>query len=117
LAPLIETEIYGVYAGQELTVLGLDSRDCSLEDLENFRNQTGVDFPILRNASSTQSSYGVPDDSFVLIDGGGIVRYLSLGPGTTSYDASALKTAIERILRDANQTKTATWGVIKSLYN
>jgi peroxiredoxin len=117
LAPLVESEIYAVYAGQELTVLGLDSRGCSLAELENFRNQTGVEFPLLRDADSTLGSYGVPEDSFVLIDGSGIVRYLSLGPGTASYNVSELSTAIDQLLRDANQTRTATWGVIKSLYN
>lgn len=117
LAPLVESEIYEVYAGQELMVLALDSRGCSVDELENFRNQTGVEFPILREADSTLGSYGVPEDSFVLVDGGGIVRYVSLGPGTTAYDASELRAAIENLLRDANQTKTATWGVIKNLYN
>jgi peroxiredoxin len=117
LAPLVESEIYDVYAGQELTVLGLDTRDCSLDELENFRNQTGVEFPLLREADSTIGSFGVPEDSFVLIDGGGIIRYLSLGPGTSSYNVNELRVAIEQLLRDANQTKTATWGVIKSLYN
>jgi peroxiredoxin len=117
LAPLVESEIYEVYAGQELMVLGLDSRNCSLQELENFRNQTGVEFPILRGAASTLSAYGIPDDSFVLVDGGGFVRYLSLGPGTASYNATELRTAIDKLLRDANQTKTSTWGLIKSLYN
>lgn len=117
LAPLVESEIYSVYAGQELMVLGLETRGCSLDALENFRNQTGVEFPILRNAESTLGSYGVTEDSFVLVDGTGIVRYLSLGPGTSSYDSGALRTAIEQLLRDANQSKTATWGAIKGLYN
>lgn len=117
LAPLVQSEIYAVYASQELMVLGLDNRGCSRDELENFRNQTGVEFPILRDAESTLGSYGVTEDSFVLVDGTGIVRYLSLGPGTLAYDSSALRTAIEALLRDANQSKTATWGAIKGLYN
>jgi peroxiredoxin len=117
LAPIVESEVHEVYAGQGLTVLGMECRGCTLEELDNFRNQTGVEFPILRSAASTQASYGVPSDSFVLIDGGGIVRYLSLGPGTDAYNSSAVRLAIEELLRDANNTVISTWGMIKSLYN
>lgn len=116
LAPRIESEIYEVYSGQDLMVLGLDCRNGTLTELDNFRNQTGVEFPLLQNASSTQGSFGVANDSFVLVDGGGIVRYVSEGPGIDSYNASEMRAAIERLLQDANNTKTATWGEIKSLY-
>ncbi|MBM3287885.1 MAG: TlpA family protein disulfide reductase [Candidatus Eisenbacteria bacterium] len=116
LAPLIQREVYDVFAGQGLVVLGLDARSCSRTGLENFRDQTGVDYPLLLDAGDVQSTYGISDDSFVLVDGGGVVRYVAEGPGTGSYNSTQMKVKIEELLRDANNVKVSTWGVIKSIY-
>lgn len=60
--------------------------------------------------------YEVPTNSFVLVDSAGTVRYVALGPTSASYNESAMKTAVEDALREANSTKTSTWGLIKTLY-
>lgn len=115
-APLVQTDIADRYRDQKVMVFGLECSGCGYNELSNFRDQTGVDFPLLLNAGSTQDVYDVPIDSFVLIDGTGTVRYISPGPGVGAYDSNALRTAIDQVLREANNTKAATWGLIKSLY-
>ncbi len=116
IAPLVQTDLYDAFLGQGLVVLGLDCGGCDIDGVANFRDQTGVEFPLLREAASTQAAYDVEIDSFVLVDGSGVVRAIFRGPGVNAYDAPALRSAIEQILREANNTKAATWGMIKSLY-
>lgn len=117
VAPLVETDFHRRYSSQGLAVLGVECSGCSRSGLDDFRNQTGVGFPLLLEGVSTQAAYAVPLGSFVLIDGSGIVRYVAEGPGIEGYDASSMRGAVEMILREANNTKTATWGQIRSLYN
>lgn len=116
-APLVENNIYEIYREDGVQVLGLECRNADRMSLENFRDQTGVEFPLLRDAASTQNDYGVPIGSFVLIDGYGVVRYVSLGPDFSAYDPSALRQAIGQVLQEAANTEVKTWGMIKALYN
>ncbi len=116
LAPRIQDDIQSRFASQGLVILGIDTRGCTADALRGFKYQTGVTFSLLMNGSSVMSQYGVAEDSFVLIDGNGTVKYVSEGPGIGSYDPSALETAIDNALRDAANTKAMTWGVIKNMY-
>ncbi|MFB3908097.1 MAG: redoxin domain-containing protein [Candidatus Eisenbacteria bacterium] len=116
-APLVQNDFFYPYVSRGLFVLGLDTAGCDSEALTQFQYQTSVDFPLLSNAGSTASAYGLVAPSFVILDGGGTVRYVGRGPGTGGYDPSTMRGVVEQCLREANNTKTATWGLIKSLYS
>jgi peroxiredoxin len=116
-APLVQNNIYESFRDDDVQVLGLECRNADRSELENFRDQTGVEFPLLRDAASVQNDYGVPIGSFVLIDGFGVVRYVSLGPDFSAYDPSGIRTAINQVLQEAANTAVKTWGLIKALYN
>ena len=117
LAPLVQIDLQEVYASEDFRVLGIESGGGSLEEVTQFRNVTGVHFPLLLDGAETRLVYDVPATSFVLVDGSSVVRYLSLGPGQEAYDPQALRSAIDEILRESNETNEATWGLIKSLYS
>lgn len=116
IAPLVQSSFYDTYASRGLIVLGIECAQGARDDLETFANETGALFPLLMDGASTRSQYEVTPNSFVLIDNSGTVRYVSLGPGAGGYNESAMKTAVENALREANTTKAATWGLIKNLY-
>ena len=117
LAPLVQSDIYEPYDARGLRTLGIESQGSTLEQMIRFRDETGVRFPLLMDGQSVQSDYDLPVSSFVLIDADGVARYIGRGPGTEAYDRTALTSAIEESLRETNETKEATWGLIKSLYS
>ena len=76
----------------------------------------GIQFPLLQEGKDVASSYNLAYNSFVVVDGGGIVRYVSAGPSGSAYDENAIDSAIRQAMQDANADKNATWGKIKNLY-
>ena len=117
LAPLLDNDLHVPYSSQGLRVLGIDCQSGTLEEINRFQNQTGVRFPLLMYGETVLTRYELPVVSFVLIDGGGAVRYVSEGSGGDAYDRDALISAVEKTLREENATKEATWGLIKGLYS
>ena len=117
LAPLVQSDIYEVYVPDGLRMLGIECSGGGHEQVGNFRNQTGVRFPLLLNGEAAREEYELEAPSFVLVGGGGTVRYVSAGAGIDAYDRGSLSNAIEESLRESNDTKEATWGLIKSLYS
>lgn len=117
IAPLVQDDIYSVYSSQGLNVLGIDCQSSTMEQITHFRNETNVRFPLLMDGEVVQTAYDVPVSSFVLVDGGGTVRYVSCGPGGQAYDRQGLTSTVELILREVNSSKIATWGTIKGLYS
>jgi len=115
-APQVQSSFYGAYATRGLVVLGIETGGGSGEQVESFADATGVLFPLLLDGAATRAAYDVPTNSFVLVDNSATVQYVALGPGTDSYRESAMKAAVEAALREANTTKTSTWGLIKNLY-
>ncbi|MBD3160741.1 MAG: redoxin domain-containing protein [Candidatus Eisenbacteria bacterium] len=116
LGPAVQNEVYDPYVGDGLRILGIECTGKPHEHVDHFRNQSGILFPLLLDGESVQDEYGLPTPSFVLIGGGGTVRYVSEGTGVNAYDRDRLTGAIEESLRESNETKRSTWGLIKSLY-
>ena len=104
----------GSYKG--LTVLGIDCWNSPTDQIERMQVDAGLQFPLLLQGKDVATSYGLPYNSFVVVDGGGVVRYVSSGPDAGAYDESAIDSAIRTAMQDANAEKNATWGKIKTLY-
>jgi len=75
-SPYIQSEIYDKYDHEDVQVLGLDVWDGDISGLASFKAsvQGGIDFPLLNNAGSVQSLYGIPNQHYtVIVDQDGIV--------------------------------------------
>jgi len=73
--PIIQTEIANKYSAEDVQVLGLDVWNGGTSGLTSYKGSTGVSFPLLNNAGSVQSLYGVPrQDYTVIVDQNGIVQ-------------------------------------------
>jgi peroxiredoxin len=116
IAPSIQSAFHEAFESRGLIVLGIECTGGSREQVESFSDETGALYSLLLNGGPTRAVYDVPVNSFVLIDTSSTVRYISLGPGAGGYNEAAMRIAVERALREANTTKTATWGLIKNLY-
>jgi peroxiredoxin len=116
LAPQIQSAFEDPYESRGLVVLGVECAGGTREQVESFSDETGALYTLLLDGGDARALYDLPVNSFVLIDTSSTVRYLSLGPGPEGYDEADMRLAVERALREANTTKTATWGLIKNLY-
>lgn len=112
----IEQDLMTAYESKGFTALGIDCWNGTREQVDQFRRETGVSFPLLLSGNEAGSVYDLSYNSVVVIDGRGYVRYVSAGPSPSAYSQSELRTVIERLLEEANATREATWGAIKSLY-
>ncbi len=119
LAPAtsIQDELSTSYLEKGVDFFGIDCWNGTTEQLEHFRDQTGVHYPLLQGGRQVAAAYDLPYNSFVVIDSRGVVRYVSVGPDPSAYDPGALTTSIDQILGEANRMQEATWGAIKTLYN
>ena len=116
IASDLQTGFHDVYSSRGLYMLALESTGAVRDELVAFRSAAGVQFPLLQGGGPTQGFYDVPINSLVLVDAAGLAAYVSLGPDATALDAPALQSAVEEVLREANTTKTITWGLVRSLY-
>jgi peroxiredoxin len=116
-AQQLEQDLYNEYHSKGLQIFAIDCWDGSRQQVEDFKQRTGVSFPVLTSGSETASAYGLPYNSFVVIDARGIVRYVSAGPAAGAFDLPTLESAVDHLLQDANAAKEQTWGAIKSLYS
>jgi hypothetical protein len=72
----------------------------SATTVENFRDQTGVTFPLLLG-DSTYGSYAQPDGSIspypldVVVDKNGIIRYVG-----HHFDGAAIESTIQKLLAE-----------------
>lgn len=111
LAPQIETGFHQRFGSRGLYVLAIDAAGCRQDQLEQFRNVTGITYPLLANGGIVQDAYNESTGTLVLVDGEGIVRFVA-----RQYDEPSLRDAVEATLREANSVKEETWGLIKNLY-
>jgi len=82
---------YNTIAPGKVMVVGADIWNGTTAQLQNFRNITGATFPLLLNAATATGGnvfnmYG-DRDNYVIIDGGGIVRYSARTQGYDYGDA------------------------------
>jgi len=81
------------YEDNQVQVIGLDVWDGSNSQILDFIGATGVKYPILQDASTIQSSYGVSYDYSVLVDKQGRVAYNKKG-----VNSGELSTNIDSLL-------------------
>lgn len=115
-ATALQNVVGPAYEARGLKILGIDCWNGTAEQLRQFRTQAAVTFPLLMMGQSTAVEYDLAYNSIVVIDGKGIVRYVSAGPDAGAFDLAALDRAIHDSLEEAAAVTNATWGVIKSLY-
>jgi peroxiredoxin len=116
VTPLVQTDLYDAYSSDGLTVLGVECLGGNAEQMTQFWHDTGVDFPLLMDGETVRAAYGIDVLGLVLVDAGGMVRYVSSGQGGQAYDRNALIGIVERTLAETNSSIQATWGLIKGLY-
>ena len=88
-----ESLVNAIYGGRnDFQALGLDTWNGNLSQMQGFQSATGLEFPMLLNASSELSSYSTTYDRVMVIDQEGVLRY----KGTTPV-ASGLTAAISVI--------------------
>lgn len=116
VASQIQSDIYDSYASRGLFIRGIECMRGNAAALRRFRTESGAQFPLLLNGEGVMASYDVPVNTIVLINGEGLVSYISLGPGIDAYEEGALRNAVDEVLREANDVKAMTWGLIRNLY-
>jgi peroxiredoxin len=105
------------YGPKGLVVLGLECWDGTEQQLRDFATDNGVSYPLLGNAGAVARQYDVPYHSFVLLDAGGVVRLVILGPDTSAYDRDQIETAVRSLLQNPSAREEQTWGAIKVLFS
>lgn len=94
-APGTQTKIYDQYNSDNFQILGLDVWNGTFNQLTNFKNSTGVEYPLLQMASSVGSLYGSFNDYSILIDKNGRIAYRKSG-----VKISQLKETIDILLEE-----------------
>lgn len=79
-------------------ILGLDVWDGNSSAVDAFETVTGVNFPLLLNASSVARNYETTYDRLVVIDQNGGIVFSGTKPA--SGDLEAAKTLIDSLLSD-----------------
>jgi peroxiredoxin len=106
-------DFYSAYKDEGLVVIGMYTpkprpRKTDIETVKQFVTDYGFSFPIAVDDDwSTLKSFWlnrVPDADYTsvsfLIDRNGIIRYIHPGGAYSEEDAHALKSSIEKLLRD-----------------
>ncbi len=91
LAPTTKN-IVNSYSNLELKAFGIDVWDGSSGQVQNFKDQTGIQYDLLLKGSSTLSAYSASREESCIIDKNGVIQYL----GNTNE--SAIKNKIDQLL-------------------
>ena len=102
----MENDIYLYYQNSKpghVQILGPDFWNGTQSQLASFQAQTGATYPLLLNGSSISTLYGISYDNFLVIDQGGIIRYISpySYPLGSRYDLNAIRNTIDGLLPTA----------------
>jgi peroxiredoxin len=96
-APEIQSMLVNPYAGNDMVqVIGLDLWDGTEGNVTSFRDQTGVTFPLLLNASVVASEYGTSNDRLVVVDQQGNIRLR--GNQAAQVDIPEIKAMVDMLL-------------------
>jgi peroxiredoxin len=113
----VGADFESAYGPKGLVVLGLECWDGTEQQLRDFATANGVSYPLLGNAGATARQYDVPYQSFVVLDTGGLVRLVILGPDASAYNRDQIETTIKSLLQNPSATEEQTWGAIKVLFS
>ncbi|RMG67222.1 MAG: T9SS C-terminal target domain-containing protein [Calditrichaeota bacterium] len=96
----ITEQIHQIYINNpDVVVLGLDVWDGSAAQvLVNFKQPTGVTYPLLLQASSTGGAYGVNVDWNVVVDQNQVIRYTKETSADPAGTANEIISTIDSLL-------------------
>lgn len=97
VGPDIEKKLKEAFNGKfSFVIIGLDVWDGNSSSLESFKNNTGISFPLLLNASSVGSSYGTTYDRLIVVDKNGKIAHK--GSRSASNDLSTVVSTVTDLL-------------------
>ncbi|MCT4587660.1 MAG: TlpA family protein disulfide reductase [Carboxylicivirga sp.] len=96
-APKVQTDIADAFASNAgFAIIGLDQWNGKDSAVQGFKNTTGVNFPLLLNASSVASDYNTTYDRLIVVDQDGKIVFK--GSQGASKDISAVVTKVKSLL-------------------
>ena len=108
--------IYQTFKNENFQAIGLDVWNGSAAQVQTFKIQTGITYPLSLNASASAVDYGVIRDYSVVIDQDGIIQYK--GP---SVNFPVIVNKIEELLTETavenNQNKLSRFALHQNYPN
>ncbi len=99
--PNTQSGIYEIFKNDTNVVcIGVDVWDGNSNQVQSFKNRTGIDYELCVKGSALTSAYGTTYDRMLVIDQEGILRYKSTSNATVAIVNQA-KDAIETALQGA----------------
>lgn len=115
-APKLQDDIWSEFSWHNFKILGINVGPQEVEEVTAFRKATGVDFPLIPAGGEMGGDYQVEENTFIVVDGEGIIRYVSGGTGARAYNEDEIRSAVSGALENVLPPKEATWGRIKTLF-
>jgi len=84
-----------VYKDQNFKAIAIDVWNGSTSQVQNFKINTGITYPICLNGSSLKNTYKVNNDYSIIVDKTGIIRY-----GKSGTNISEITSKIEELLNE-----------------
>jgi len=99
VAPRVESDLKDAYGSRtDYAIVGLDQWDGSKSSVEAFKDNTGVSFPLLLNASGVAGEYSITYDRFVVIDKNGKIAHK--GTRAATNDLATVMSLVDGLLQD-----------------
>jgi peroxiredoxin len=95
----IQSQLADAYkTNSDFAIIGLDVWNGNSNAVSNFKNTTGIDFPLLLNASATATSYKTSYDRLIVVDKIGKIRFKGkqLASSDLANAIDAVKTYLEK---------------------
>lgn len=116
-AAALETDFVTPYRGDRVEVFAVDSWGGLPDEVTRFRDAAGVRYPFLLDGGDYLAACDLEWQSFVVVDGDGIVRYVNEVVSSGVYDGAAMQAVVDQYLSEAVETEIVTWGEIKNFYD
>lgn len=109
-APVTQRDIVNRFRDNEnFVAIGIDTWNRSAASVINFRNQTGLEYPLLQQGGNVATAYGSTHDRNLVINSEGILAYK--GNAAARTDIAAVISSIEQSL----STLTSVEGDLENL--
>ncbi|RMH60242.1 MAG: T9SS C-terminal target domain-containing protein [Calditrichaeota bacterium] len=103
-----QTKIADQYKGQNFVAWGIDVWDGTSSGVQNYKNRTGITYPLLLDGGSTASDWGVSYQYSTVVDQQGVIQFYDR---TNKVDAINAKiTELLSATRIAPPTEPAPFG-------
>lgn len=97
--PQIQSQLADTYSSNnDFAIIGLDVWNGNSSAVQNFKNTTGITFPLLLNAPGTAAAYNTPYDRLIVVDKIGKIRFKGtrLAHQDLANAINAVKTYLEK---------------------